>query len=108
MVSYSPWLPWRFFHTGNSGLKVYLLVVAHTVLLTDRKLFAYGFLFGLVPMAFLTHRKLFAKGFPLDVAPLVLLTHRKLFAKGFPPGMASLVLNTRRKLSIHYIFTDCE
>ena len=59
MVSYSPWLPWRFFHTGNSGLKVSLLVVAHTVLLTDRKLFAYGFLFGLAPMAFLTHRKLF-------------------------------------------------
>lgn len=54
-------LPWRFFHTGNSGLKVSLLVVAHTVLLTDRKLFAYGFLFGLAPMAFLTHRKLFAK-----------------------------------------------
>ena len=25
----------------------------------DRKLFAYGFLFGLAPMAFLTHRKLF-------------------------------------------------
>ena len=38
---------------------VSLLVVAHTVLLTDRKLFAYSFLFGLAPMAFLTHRKLF-------------------------------------------------
>lgn len=50
---------WRFFHTGNSEIKVSLLVVAHTVLLTDRKLFAYGFLFGLAPMAFLTHRKLF-------------------------------------------------
>ena len=45
--------------TGNFLRMVSLLVVAHTVLLTDRKLFAYSFLFGLAPMAFLTHRKLF-------------------------------------------------
>lgn len=51
--------PMALFHTGNSEIKVSLLVVAHTVLLTDRKLFAYGFLFGLAPMAFLTHKKLF-------------------------------------------------
>ena len=41
--------------------------------LTDRKLFAYGFLLSVTPMLFLTDRKLFAYGFLLDMTPLCLL-----------------------------------
>ena len=35
--------------------------------LTDRKLFAYGFLLSVTPMLFLTDRELFANSFLLDM-----------------------------------------
>ena len=49
------------------------------IFLTDRKLFAYGFLLSMTPMLFLTGKKLFAKGFLLSVAPVVFHTDRNPF-----------------------------
>ena len=74
---------------------------------TDRKLFAYSFLFGLAPLHFISagnysrkvscptwhhsisyRQETFCEGFPVRLGSMVLLTHRKLLAKGFPFDLA--------------------
>ena len=78
-----------------------------TVFLTDRKLFAYSFLFGLAPWCCLPTgncspivscppwlhgvscpQETVCEGFPIRLGSMAFLTHRKLFAKGFPFGLA--------------------
>ena len=78
-----------------------------TVFLTDRKLFAKGFLFGLAPCCFLPtgncspivshstwlhgvsyRQETVREGFPVRLGSMLLLAHRKLFAYSFLFGLA--------------------
>ena len=79
---------------------------AAIVLLTDRKLFAKGFLLGMAPLCFLSagnysrrvsystwlhcvsyRQETVCEGFPARRGSIVFLIDRKLFAKGFLPGV---------------------
>ena len=95
---------------------------AAIVLLTDRKLFANGFLLGMAPLCFLPtgnfsrmvsystwlhcvscRQETVCEGFPARRGSIVFLTGRKLFAKGFLLGVAPLCFlptgNCLRKVS---------
>ena len=116
IVSCPPWLHSVSYRQETVGER-FPIRLDSTVFLTDRKLFAYSFLFGLAPWCFLPtgncSRKvscppwLHAVSYPqetvrreisrLRFAPLemtkglgsmVLLTYRKLFAYSFPFGVA--------------------
>ena len=119
-------IPWCFLPTGNCSRRVscppWLHGVSYrqetfregfpvrldsTVFLTDRKLFAKGFLFGLAPWCILTtgnysrmvscpawlhsvsyRQETVREGFPIRLGSMAFLTHRKLFAYGFLSSLA--------------------
>ena len=108
MVSYSAWdrcVSYR----QETICKGFPIRLGTDVFHTDRKLFAYGFLFSLAPVCFMTtgnysrmvsyptwrqcvsyRQETICKGFPVRFGTAVFHTDRKLFAYGFLLDMASM------------------
>jgi len=106
IVSYSAWLHGVSCPQETVGER-FPVRLDSTVFLTDRKLFAKGFLFGLIPQCFLStgnclrrvsysawlhgvsyRQETVREGFPVQLGSMVFLAHRKLFVKGFLYDMA--------------------
>ena len=93
IVSYSAWLH-GVSYPRETVRERFPIRLDSTVFLTDRKLFAYSFLFGLAPWCCLPTGNCSPGDFstPLEMTKghgsMVFLAHRKLFAKGFLFGLA--------------------
>ena len=106
IVSCPPWLHSVSYPQETVGER-FPVRLDSMVFHTDRKLFAYSFLFGLAPLHFISagnysrkvscptwlhsisyRQETFCEGFPVRLDSTVFLTHRKLFAYSFLSALA--------------------
>ena len=116
MVSYSAWLHGVSCPQETVG-KRFPVRLDSMVFHTDRKLFAYSFLFGLAPLHFISagnysrkvscptwhhsisyRQETFCEGFPIRLDSMLFLTPQETVRERFPVRLDSTVFLTHRKL----------
>ena len=116
MVSYSAWLHGVSCPQETVG-KRFPVRLDSMVFHTDRKLFAYSFLFGLAPLHFISagnysrkvscptwhhsisyRQETFCEGFPIRLDSMLFLTPQETVREGFPIRLGSIAFLAHRKL----------